>query len=81
MRYIYAIRMGYNIEIGKMLVHNFDILIQPYYTGGVRLVGVIIEIWKKAGATQHNTDVMVKCCHKVNPATLERIQRPRFSQH
>lgn len=29
LRYLYAIRKGYNINIGKMIVHNFDILMRP----------------------------------------------------
>lgn len=72
--------MGYNIDIGKMLVKTLDIFMQPYYTGGFGLVGVITELCKRVGVAQHNTDFMVKCGRNVNPAMIERVTRPRFSR-
>ena len=43
LRYLYAIRKGYNIDIGKMIVNTFDILTQPHYAGGVGIAGIITQ--------------------------------------
>lgn len=80
LRYICAIKRGYNIDIGKMIVYTFDIMLQPWYTGGVGMVGIITKLCTRAGVPPHRTDVMVQCGRKVNPATIEKFTRPQFAQ-
>lgn len=44
LRYIYVIRQGYNIDVGKMIISSLDHLTQAFYAGGVGLSGIITDI-------------------------------------
>ena len=75
LRYIYAICRGHNIDLGKMIVHTFDILTHPFYSCGVRMVGIITQLCKINGVQGHNTDVYMPCGRLVTPHTLEKFSR------
>ena len=78
LRYIYAIRRGHNIDLGKMIVNSLDTITQNYYSGGVGMVGIITQICQMNGVTGHPTDVFMTCGRQVVPNTLERFSiRPR----
>lgn len=76
LRYIYAIKRGYDINLGKMIINTFDILTQSLYSGEVGMVGIITDICKMSGVPPHRTDVMNPCARKVNPATLAKYKAP-----
>ena len=44
LRYIYAIRRGHKIDLGKMIVNSLDTITQNYYSEGVGMVGIITQI-------------------------------------
>lgn len=75
LRYIYAIRRGYNIDIGKMIVHTFDIMTQQFYSSGVGMDGIITQLCKINGVQGHSTDVYKPCGRLVTPNTLEKFSR------
>lgn len=78
LRYIYAIRQGYNIDLGKMIINSLDNITQAYFAGGVGLCGIITHICLMNGIAGHPTDVYIPCGRQVGPTTLEKFStRPR----
>ena len=49
LRYIYAIRQGYNVDLGKMIINSLDNITQAYFAGGVGLCGIITHICSMKG--------------------------------
>ena len=73
LRYIYAIRQGYNIDVGKMIINSLDNLTQAFYAGGVGLSGIITDICAVNGIAGKATDAYQLSGTKVCPATLEKF--------
>lgn len=71
LKYIYAIRRGYNIDVGKMIISSLDHITQAFYAGGVGLSGGITDICTVNGIPGVPTDVYQISGKKVCPATLE----------
>lgn len=78
--YLYAIRKGYNNDIGKMIVRTFDTITQPFYSVGVGMVGIITQLCKMNGVQGHNTDVYMSCGRLVNLHTLDKFSRAPVAQ-
>ena len=61
LRYIYAIRQGYNVDLGKMIINSLDNITQAYFAGGVGLCGIITHICQMNRIADHPTDVYMPC--------------------
>lgn len=78
LRYIYAIRQGYNIDLGKMIINSLDNITLAYFVGGVGLCDIMTHICQMNGIAGHPTDVFMPCGRQVGPTTLEKFStRPR----
>ena len=79
MRYLYAIRRGYNIDLGKMIINSLNHITQAYHAGGVGMSEIITHICEVNGISGMPTDVYALSGRKLNPTTLEKISaRPRL---
>ena len=78
LRYLYAIRRGYNINLGKMIVSSLDHITQAYHASGVGMSGIITHICVVNDIPGLPTDVYSLSRRKVCPATLEKFSaKPR----
>ena len=73
LKYIYAIKQGYKVDVGKMIMSSLDHITAPYYAGGVGLSGVITEICAANGIAGKPTDSYQISGTKLCPATLDKF--------
>jgi hypothetical protein len=73
LKYIYAIKKGYNVDVGKMIIRSLDHITAPYFAGGIGLSGVITEICAASGIAGKATDSYQISGTKLCPATLEKF--------
>ena len=73
LKYIYAIKQGYNVDVGKMIMSSLDHITAPYFAGGVGLSGIITEICAANGIAGKPTDSYQLSGTKLCPATLEKF--------
>lgn len=73
LKYIYAIKQGYKVDIGQMIISSLDHITAPYYAGGIGLSGVITEICAANGIAGKPTDSYQLSGTKLCPATLEKF--------
>jgi hypothetical protein len=73
LRYIYAIKQGYNVDVGKMIMNSLDHITAPYFAGGIGLSGIITEICAANGIAGKPTDSYQLSGTKLCPATLEKF--------
>ena len=73
LRYIYAIKQGYNVDVGKMIMNSLDHITAPYFAGGIGLSGIITEICAANGIAGKPTDSYQISGTKLCPATLEKF--------
>ena len=71
LKYIYAIRRGYNIDVGKMIISSLDHITQAFYAGRFGLSGIITDICAVNVIPGVPTNVYQISDKKVCTATLE----------
>ena len=79
LRYIYAIRRGYNIDLAKMIINSLNHITKAYHAGGVGMSEIITHICEVNGISGMPTDVYALSGRKVCPATMEKFSaKPRL---
>uniref|UniRef100_A0A803NPV9 Putative plant transposon protein domain-containing protein n=1 Tax=Cannabis sativa TaxID=3483 RepID=A0A803NPV9_CANSA len=57
LKYVYAIMKGFNLNVGDIIRHSFDIMIQGASGGGLGLADVITDLCETYGVPQYSYDM------------------------
>uniref|UniRef100_A0A803P986 Putative plant transposon protein domain-containing protein n=1 Tax=Cannabis sativa TaxID=3483 RepID=A0A803P986_CANSA len=76
LKYVYAIMKGFNLNVGDIIRHRFNLMIEGSCGGGLGLADIVTDMCEAYGVLQYSYDTKVPPQHMIDMGTVLRLKAP-----